>query len=496
MEPHADEAAAGEDGRASPGTGLEDLLRLVRPADLGGFQADVRAGECVVAGPMRRMGLDGNGGGGEGQEEDGEVARLPERPGEADCGYYLRTGSCGFGERCRYNHPRDRGGTEFGGGAKNGAASDFPERLGQPVCEYYLKTGTCKFGSNCKYHHPKQDGSVQSVVLNNSGFPLRPGEKECSYYMKTGQCKFGSTCKFHHPEFGGAPVTPGIYPPLQPASAPSPHAYASLANWQMGRSPVVPGSYIPGSYTPMMLSSGMVPLQGWSPYPASVNPVASGGTQQTVQAGPLYGIGNHGSSTTIAYGSPYMSYSPSAGQSSNNQQEHVFPERPGQPECQYYMRTGHCKFGATCKYNHPRDLSAPKSNYVFSPLCLPLRPGAPPCAYYAQNGYCRYGVACKYDHPMGTLGYSSSALPLSEMPIAPYPLGFPIAALAPSSSSPDLRPDYISPKDPSVNQVASPVAAPDPVGVILPKGGFPPDTIMRAQTSTTNGGSSSPGGGR
>ena len=93
------------------------------------------------------------------------------------------------------------------------------------------------------------------------------GEKECSYYMKTGQCKFGTTCKFHHPEFGGIPVTPGIYPPLQSASVPSPHTYAPLANWQMGRSPVVPGSYIPGSYTPMMLSSGMVPLQGWSPYP-------------------------------------------------------------------------------------------------------------------------------------------------------------------------------------------------------------------------------------
>ncbi|XP_062207561.1 zinc finger CCCH domain-containing protein 6-like isoform X1 [Phragmites australis] len=471
MEPHAEEAAGGEGGRASPGAGLE--------------------------GPMWRLGLDGANGGGEGEE----AARLPERPGEADCGYYLRTGACGFGERCRYNHPRDRGGTEFGGGAKNGAASDFPERLGQPVCEYYLKTGSCKFGSNCKYHHPKQDGSVQSVVLNNNGFPLRPGEKECSYYMKTGHCKFGPTCKFHHPEFGGVPVIPGIYPPLQSASVPSPHTYAPLANWQMGRSPVVPGSYIPGSYTPMMLSSGMVPLQGWSPYPASVNPVASAGAQQTVQAGPLYGIGHHGSSATIAYGGPYMPYSPSNGQSSNNQQEHGFPERPGQPECQYYMRTGDCKFGATCKYHHPRDWSAPKSNYMFSSLCLPLRPvsslnmGAQPCAYFAQNGYCRYGVACKYDHPMGTLGYSSSALPLSDISIAPYPLGFPVATLAPSSSSPDLRPEYISTKDPSVNQVVSPVATPEPVGAILPKGVFPPDTIMRAQTSTAGGSSSSPGGG-
>uniref|UniRef100_A0A0D3ELY5 C3H1-type domain-containing protein n=1 Tax=Oryza barthii TaxID=65489 RepID=A0A0D3ELY5_9ORYZ len=451
----------------------------ISPADVGRWSAGAGGREGEWAREMRA-----------------NARALPERPGEEDCVYYLRTGACGFGDRCRYNHPRDRGGTEFGGGARNAAALDYPERVGQPICEYYMKTGTCKFGTNCKYHHPKQDGAVLPVMLNNSGFPIRLGEKECSYYMKTGQCKFGTTCKFHHPEFGGVPMTPGIYPPLQSPSIASPHPYASLANWQMGRPPVVPGSYIPGSYTPMMLSSGMIPLQGWSPYPASVNPVVSGGAQQNVQAGPVYGMGHHGSSSTIAYGGPYVPYASSTGQSSNNQQEHGFPERPGQPDCQYYMRTGDCKFGATCKYHHPRELSAPKSGYMVNSLCLPLRPGAQPCAYYAQNGYCRYGVACKYDHPMGTLGYSPSALPLSDMPIAPYPIGFSIATLAPSSPSPDLRPEYISTKDQSVNQVTSPVAASEPVGSILPKGVFPADTMMRAQTNTTSGGSSSPGGGR
>ena len=32
----------------------------------------------------------------------------PMRPDEADCIYYLRTGFCGYGTRCRFNHPRDR----------------------------------------------------------------------------------------------------------------------------------------------------------------------------------------------------------------------------------------------------------------------------------------------------------------------------------------------------------------------------------------------------
>lgn len=39
----------------------------------------------------------------------------PERPDEANCIYYLRTGFCGYGFRCRFNHPRDRGAVIFFG---------------------------------------------------------------------------------------------------------------------------------------------------------------------------------------------------------------------------------------------------------------------------------------------------------------------------------------------------------------------------------------------
>lgn len=30
-----------------------------------------------------------------------------------------------------------------------------------------------------------------------------------------------------------------------------------------------------------------------------------------------------------------------------------FPIRPGQPNCEYYMRKGKCKYGPMCKFNHP-----------------------------------------------------------------------------------------------------------------------------------------------
>ena len=54
--------------------------------------------------------------------------------------------------------------------------------------------------------------------------------------------------------------------------------------------------------------------------------------------------------------------------------ENVFPERPGQPECQFYMKTGDCKFGAVCRFHHPRERVLPAPDCVLSPIGLPLRP--------------------------------------------------------------------------------------------------------------------------
>lgn len=49
-----------------------------------------------------------------------------------------------------------------------------------------------------------------------------------------------------------------------------------------------------------------------------------------------------------------------------------FPERPGLPECQFYMRRGTCRFGETCKFHHPRQRIVPAC--ILSPRGLPLRP--------------------------------------------------------------------------------------------------------------------------
>ncbi|GJN06193.1 hypothetical protein PR202_ga23897 [Eleusine coracana subsp. coracana] len=492
MEPHGEGKGGG-----GPDTGLEGTYgtggtRRVRA--IGVCRLSLEGSDCSLgfwistlrrfltgalcvgsAESLQRLGLGG----------DEAAGKLPERPGEADCAYYLRTGACAYGERCRYNHPRDRRAAAVNGVGRTTSTVEYPERPGQPLCEYYVKNGTCKFGSNCKYDHPREGGFVP-VALNRSGYPLRLGENECSYYIKTGYCKFGATCKFHHPELGVAEAS-NIYPPVQQSTISSTHPYPHLASLQMGRPPFVPGSFLPGSYPPMMLPSTVMPMQGWNPYIAPMNQTTPAGGQQTVQAGPPYGLSHQGPTSSVTYGSQYAPLYPSTGPSSSNKQGHGFPERPGQPECEHYMKTGTCKFGPTCKspssilHCTEFQLHAELSRSSTSADYLNLQ-GSQPCAYYAQHGFCKFGPACKFDHPMGSLSYSSAVSSLTDVPVAPYPFGFPVGPMARSSS--DLRPQYNTlNKESSANQL---------LGTTYGHAGsvskvYAPHTLIRSPASTAAG---------
>lgn len=325
---------------------------------------------------------------------------------------------------------------------------------------------------------------MQQVPLNYYGYPLRPGEKECSYYMKTTQCKFGSTCKFHHPQPAGSsvpPTAPLFYPTVQPPSA---QQYPQVGSWQIGRPPssALTGTYMQSTFGPVVFSSGVVPVPGWSPYLPPLAQTVSPSAQQSVQAGPSYGPASQLSPSAPSYPGPYSPVSSMIGPSGSSQKDHLFPERPGQPECQFYMRTGDCKFGASCKYHHPPDWNIPKTNCILSPMGLPLRPGAQLCTYYAQHGVCKFGPTCKFDHPMGTLSYSPSASSLVDMPVAPYPIGMSPPTLAPSSSSTELRPEFLHGKDPFLTKTPSDDSHGGSVGSLLAKGRFLPHALMKSSS--------------
>lgn len=88
--------------------------------------------------------------------------------------------------------------------------SIYPQRPGQAECDYYMKKGECKYGERCRFHHPidrsaattTKKASEEPVKLTPAGLPRREGSIHCPYYMKTGICKYGSTCRFDHPPPG------------------------------------------------------------------------------------------------------------------------------------------------------------------------------------------------------------------------------------------------------------------------------------------------------
>ncbi|KAF3337409.1 zinc finger CCCH domain-containing protein 12-like protein [Carex littledalei] len=350
----------------------------------------------------------------------------PERPGEPDCSYYLRTGLCRFSTACKFNHPPDRKLAIAAARLKE----EYPERVGQPECQFYLKTGTCKFGPTCKFHHPKDKaGIVGRAQLNSLGYPLRPGEKECAYYLRTLECKFGMTCKFHHPNpSSDAASVFSVNSNSAPTSInPGQSSYSTtgggLTSWPVSKSSFMASPRweqgASSSYAQLMVPQGLVPLPSWNAYAGQMLPVSSGDSSQQHSAAyhlysPNSGMTSHQGEASGSNHTASISVPPQY--QSALHRENVFPEQPDQPECQYYMKTGDCKFGVTCKFHHPSERRIPPPDCLLSPLGLPLRPGEIHCKFYSRYGICKFGPNCKFDHPMATpmgvyaYGYSPASL--------------------------------------------------------------------------------------
>ncbi|GAU48557.1 hypothetical protein TSUD_182050, partial [Trifolium subterraneum] len=364
-----------------------------------------------------------------------ESGPYPEHPGEPDCSYYIRTGLCRFGATCRFNHPPNRklvscrcstpsmsfirsvGATEIEIIINFQGYCDCTDERRIPR-KYYLKTGTCKFGATCRFHHPKDKAGIAGrVALNILGYPLRPNESECAYYLRTGQCKFGNTCKFHHPQpnnmvlsMRGSPA----YPTVQSPTTPGQQSYAAgIANWSSSSYIPSPRWQGPSSYAPLILPQGMVSVPGWSTYNGQMG---SDSPQQTMRNDQTYGTSLQGEPENAALQGAYSQYRSGSVPVGFYalQRDNIFPERPDQPECQFYMKTGDCKFGAVCRFHHPRERTVPAPDCVLSPIGLPLRPGEPLCVFYSRYGICKFGPSCKFDHPMGIFTYNVPASPLAD----------------------------------------------------------------------------------
>lgn len=138
---------------------------------------------------------------------------------------------------------------------------------------------------------------------------------------------------------------------------------------------------------------------------------------------------------------------------------------------------------------------------LFNMVSVVVKQGVQPCTFYLQNGHCKFGSTCKFDHPMGAMRYSPSASSLIDMPVAPYPVGSLLATLAPSSSSSELRPELLSgtKKDPYLSRIpSSGNTSSSSVGLIFSQAGSVPlsDLQLSGQSSVplTSGRSTRQGG--
>lgn len=82
-----------------------------------------------------------------------------------------------------------------------------------------------------------------------------------------------------------------------------------------------------------------------------------------------------------------------------------YPQRPGEPDCRDFLRTGRCKYGDSCKYHHP--IGGVKATDPNEPP-FPIRPDEPICQYYLKNGTCKFGQTCKFHHPPHMMGKTRS----------------------------------------------------------------------------------------
>ncbi|XP_062192227.1 zinc finger CCCH domain-containing protein 43-like isoform X2 [Phragmites australis] len=179
-------------------------------------------------------------------------------------------------------------------------------------CSYhYVTFGSCKHGMNCiSYHPPKlseperraPSGDQQEQVLE---YPQRHGEPDCSYYVKFGSCKYGMNCMFNHP----------------------PNPSVALLQAHEKQEP-----------------------------------------------------------------------------------EPEYPRRPGEPDCSHYVKFGSCKYGMNCIFNHPpnpsgwqRQWHARAGDKPEQETEYPQRPGEPDCSYYVKFGSCKHGMNCRFNHPLRKL---------------------------------------------------------------------------------------------
>lgn len=96
------------------------------------------------------------------------------------------------------------------------------------------------------------------------------------------------------------------------------------------------------------------------------------------------------------------------------------------------------------------------SFYAYLTLFGDEQQGVQACSFYMQKGHCKFGRTCKFDHPISTLTFSPASS-YAEMPGTPNRLGFSGATtLLPTYSFQEVQGEHLAGSnvvDPARNRV-------------------------------------------
>ncbi|CAN6318633.1 unnamed protein product [Urochloa humidicola] len=305
---------------------------------------------------------------------------------------------------------------------KIGFSAGYPQRPGKLNCRFYMSNGNCSNGSSCHFNHPQlkekleasnfpsERREVEYLELNRAGLPIREGARTCRYYMRNGTCRYGKKCWFNHPERLEQVLDIKLHMPTgwdDTNLQSSPHSKKSAKHATMND--ISPGN-VPRTEKKEMKAKKD---PDWS----SASDDSDGCCSADSSDGPLCKQEHHPAARITLQGHMY--------------QQQKCPERPGQPDCQYYMQFGKCEFQSACKFNHPKDILSSgwqtaecpfykktgeaiddgtsyehdfvtKSDNVLrkqEKTMYPERPGEPECPHHLKYGYCKLQNDCKFHHP-------------------------------------------------------------------------------------------------
>jgi hypothetical protein len=199
-------------------------------------------------------------------------------------------------------------------------------------------------------------------------YPEKPDRPECPFLMRFGDCKFASACKYHHSK----DKYPTRYNPEVPSLGGEQTEY-----------PERPGE----QGCPFYMKNRFCKFGAQCKFnhPKDSNPMA----QSPTNAKKHVATNEYHQSTRLTL----KDYMP---------KQLLYPQRPGQPDCRFYLQFGECKFLSACIFHHPRDglpVGSNSSGPAQSDLIGPEIHDMPDCPFYIKSGKCHFGSACEFRHP-------------------------------------------------------------------------------------------------